>query len=125
MGRPTAATARKRQAEALRNPRVRAIDAKGWRFQRIAKFQRAVRFAAAAKATRTALGVSQAEVAREYRVTTTAVAHWESGAYHGWNPEALADLDAVRVAVNQDYARPGDPVAPGDEVALFPPVTGG
>lgn len=39
--------------------------------------------------------------------------------------EALADLDAVRVAVNQDYARPGDPVGPGDEVAFFPPVTGG
>lgn len=39
--------------------------------------------------------------------------------------EALADSDVVRVAVNQDYARPGDPVAPGDEVALFPPVTGG
>ncbi len=39
--------------------------------------------------------------------------------------EALADLDAVRVAVNQEYARPDDPVGPGDEVALFPPVTGG
>ena len=39
--------------------------------------------------------------------------------------EALADLDAIRVAVNQDYARPDDPVGPGDEVALFPPVTGG
>jgi molybdopterin synthase sulfur carrier subunit len=39
--------------------------------------------------------------------------------------DALSDLGAVRVAVNQDYARPGDRVAPGDEVALFPPVTGG
>jgi len=38
---------------------------------------------------------------------------------------ALADLSALRVAVNQEYARPGDPVGPGDEVALFPPVTGG
>ena len=38
---------------------------------------------------------------------------------------ALADLAMVRVAVNQDYARPEDPVAAGDEVALFPPVTGG
>lgn len=38
---------------------------------------------------------------------------------------ALADLSVVRVAVNQDYARDGDPVANGDEVALFPPVTGG
>ncbi len=39
--------------------------------------------------------------------------------------EALADLSVVRVAVNQDYARSGDPVGDGDEVALFPPVTGG
>ena len=38
---------------------------------------------------------------------------------------ALAEPAAVRVAVNQDYARPDQPVAPGDEVALFPPVTGG
>ena len=39
--------------------------------------------------------------------------------------QALADPQLVRVAVNQDYARPADPVGPNDEVALFPPVTGG
>lgn len=39
--------------------------------------------------------------------------------------EALADLRLIRVAVNQDYARPEHPLASGDEVALFPPVTGG
>jgi molybdopterin synthase sulfur carrier subunit len=38
---------------------------------------------------------------------------------------ALADLSVVRVAVNQDYAREADPVSDDDEVALFPPVTGG
>ena len=38
---------------------------------------------------------------------------------------ALANGLAVRVAVNQEFARPGDPVGPDDEVALFPPVTGG
>lgn len=38
---------------------------------------------------------------------------------------ALSDPKAVRVAVNQEYARPADPVKDGDEVALFPPVTGG
>ncbi|HEX7005637.1 MAG TPA: molybdopterin converting factor subunit 1 [Alphaproteobacteria bacterium] len=38
---------------------------------------------------------------------------------------ALADLSVVRVAVNQEFARPTDPVRPGDEVALFPPMTGG
>lgn len=38
---------------------------------------------------------------------------------------ALANRDLVRVAVNQDYARLDDPVSQGDEVAIFPPVTGG
>lgn len=39
--------------------------------------------------------------------------------------EALAAGRALRVAVNQDMAAPGTPVADGDEVAFFPPVTGG
>ncbi|MEQ8355171.1 MAG: molybdopterin converting factor subunit 1 [Kiloniellaceae bacterium] len=39
--------------------------------------------------------------------------------------DALADRAAIRVAVNQTYAKPGDPIGPNDEVALFPPVTGG
>ena len=39
--------------------------------------------------------------------------------------DALAAPGVVRAAVNQDYAQPGDPVRPGDEVAFFPPVTGG
>ena len=39
--------------------------------------------------------------------------------------QALERPGAVRVAVNQVHARPGDPVRDTDEVALFPPVTGG
>ena len=39
--------------------------------------------------------------------------------------EALADLRVVRVAVNEEYANPEDAVGPDDEIALFPPVTGG
>ncbi len=38
---------------------------------------------------------------------------------------ALADRRAVRVAVNQVHASLRTSVAPNDEVALFPPVTGG
>ncbi len=38
---------------------------------------------------------------------------------------ALADPAVVRIAVNQEYATLEDPVGPDDEVALFPPVTGG
>ena len=29
------------------------------------------------------------------------------------------------IAVNQEYARPDTPLQEGDEVAFFPPVTGG
>jgi molybdopterin synthase sulfur carrier subunit len=39
--------------------------------------------------------------------------------------EAMAAPGVIRAAVNQDYAQPEDPVRPGDEVAFFPPVTGG
>lgn len=39
--------------------------------------------------------------------------------------EALAPHKAVRVAVNQEMAKPDTPVREGDEVAFFPPVTGG
>ena len=38
---------------------------------------------------------------------------------------ALAQGKALRVAVNQEVAQPTTPVKPGDEVAFFPPVTGG
>lgn len=38
---------------------------------------------------------------------------------------AFQDRTAIRAAVNQDFAEPGTSVAPGDEVAFFPPVTGG
>ena len=39
--------------------------------------------------------------------------------------DALADGRIVRVAVNQEYVGWNHPLKPGDEVALFPPVTGG
>ena len=39
--------------------------------------------------------------------------------------DALRDLSVVRVAVNQDYVGREHPLEDGDEVAIFPPVTGG
>jgi molybdopterin synthase sulfur carrier subunit len=38
---------------------------------------------------------------------------------------AFATPGVVRCAVNQDFATADTPVAPGDEIAFFPPVTGG
>jgi molybdopterin synthase sulfur carrier subunit len=39
--------------------------------------------------------------------------------------EALKNPGLVRVAVNQEFARPDRRIAAGDEIAIFPPVTGG
>jgi len=39
--------------------------------------------------------------------------------------EAFAPGRQWRVAVNQQMASPATPVRPGDEIAFFPPVTGG
>ena len=38
---------------------------------------------------------------------------------------AFTNRRTVRCAVNQEFADPGARVGPGDEVAFFPPVTGG
>ena len=74
---------------------------------------------------RQAVGVGAEEVAPPAEVATV-------GQLIAWlklrsprHAEAFADLAGVRCAVNQDYARPEDPVRPDDEVAFFPPVTGG
>jgi sulfur-carrier protein len=39
--------------------------------------------------------------------------------------QALARRDVVRVAVNQAYVKLDHAIADGDEIAIFPPVTGG
>ncbi|MBP6818922.1 MAG: molybdopterin converting factor subunit 1 [Ferrovibrio sp.] len=71
------------------------------------------------------IGLAEESLALPASITTV-------GALLDWlrqrGPEyqrALTDPAMVRVAVNQDYARSDDAVKPGDEVALFPPVTGG
>jgi len=43
----------------------------------------------------------------------------------GGYAEALQNLTVVRVAVNRDYVGLDHPLREGDEVAIFPPVTGG
>ncbi|MGE5154392.1 MAG: molybdopterin converting factor subunit 1 [Bdellovibrio bacteriovorus] len=39
--------------------------------------------------------------------------------------QSLGGEEPILIAVNQELARPESPIRDGDEVALFPPVTGG
>lgn len=74
---------------------------------------------------RTKTGVAEEDVDPPDSVTDVAsLIEWLKGRSDG-HAAALGDPRAVRVAVNQEYARAGAAVAAGDEVALFPPVTGG
>lgn len=74
---------------------------------------------------KTKTGIAEEEVQPPAEVTTVAaLLTWLRT--RGPNFEAaLADPDALRIAVNQEYADDHHPVGPNDEVALFPPVTGG
>jgi molybdopterin synthase sulfur carrier subunit len=56
--------------------------------------------------------------------TVAALIHTLRGRSAGFDA-AFAIPRLVRVAVNQVFATPDAPIAPGDEVAFFPPVTGG
>ena len=38
---------------------------------------------------------------------------------------AFATSASIRCAINQDFATPETTIADGDEIAFFPPVTGG
>jgi sulfur-carrier protein len=44
---------------------------------------------------------------------------------NGGYKEAFSDISSVRVAVNQEHVSLEHPVKKGDEIAFFPPVTGG
>lgn len=56
--------------------------------------------------------------------TVGALIGWLRGRSDG-HAAAFALAATVRCAVNQDFATPEAAVRPGDEVAFFPPVTGG
>ena len=74
---------------------------------------------------KTKIGTAEEELTPPPEVATVAALLDWLAARGGGHAEALADRKALGVAVNQEYARPEDPVGPDDEVALFPPVTGG
>jgi len=56
--------------------------------------------------------------------TISALADWLCTRGDNYS-RALANRGAIRVARNQTFVGWDEPVEPGDEVAFFPPVTGG
>lgn len=71
------------------------------------------------------IGVGQETVSPPDGVATVAaLVDWLRSRGPGY-AEAFRDTRAIRCAVNQEYVEPGHPLLPGDEVAFFPPVTGG
>jgi sulfur-carrier protein len=74
---------------------------------------------------RESLGTGSEQVERAAAVNDVAgLVDWLRGRGGAWSEE-LAPGKTVRVAVNKEVAGPTTPVHDGDEVALFPPVTGG
>ena len=74
---------------------------------------------------RARIGQAEEELALPAEVRDVAgLLLWLRGRGGGY-AEALRDLSVIRVAVNQDYVGRDHPIREGDEVALFPPVTGG
>jgi molybdopterin synthase sulfur carrier subunit len=71
------------------------------------------------------LGTSGEDIDLPSAVTTVAGLRTHLVARGGTWQSALAEGKLLRVAVNQDMVKPAAAIRAGDEVAFFPPVTGG
>ena len=74
---------------------------------------------------RESLGISRELVALEGGNATVSGLVEQLRNRDGRWSEAFAPGKSWRVAVNQDMADLATPLKPGDEIAFFPPVTGG
>jgi molybdopterin synthase sulfur carrier subunit len=71
------------------------------------------------------LGTSSEEIELPAGVTTVAGLRAHLRGRGGAYELALAEKKLLRSAINQDMAAPTAKLKAGDEVAFFPPVTGG
>jgi sulfur-carrier protein len=76
-------------------------------------------------ALREQLGTSGEDIELPSGVATVAALRAHLVSRGGTWQSALAEAKLVRAAVNQDMAKPSAAIKAGDEVAFFPPVTGG
>jgi molybdopterin synthase sulfur carrier subunit len=70
-------------------------------------------------------GSSQEEIALPDGVRTVAALLDHLSSRSNGHAAAFRNRRTVRAAVNQEFAELSSPIEPGDEVAFFPPVTGG
>ncbi len=74
---------------------------------------------------KTRIGIAEEEVQPPAEVRTVGdLMTWLAARGPGY-AAAFAEPDRLRAAVNQDFAQLEALVSQGDEVAFFPPVTGG
>ncbi len=71
------------------------------------------------------VGAAGEEIALPAEVRNVGALMRHLGSLSPRHAEAFANPTAIRAAVNQDFATAEDAVADRDEVAFFPPVTGG
>ena len=76
-------------------------------------------------ALREQLGVASEEVDLPGETSTVAALRAQLAGRGGAWQSALAEKKLLRFAVNQDMAALAAAIQAGDEVAFFPPVTGG
>ncbi len=70
-------------------------------------------------------GIGSEQLDPPASVTTVAgLVDWLKGRGDGY-VQAFADPGIIRAAVNQQHVKFDHPISAGDEVAFFPPVTGG
>ncbi len=74
---------------------------------------------------REALGTAREELALPESVIDVATLREALVSRGGAWAQELSQVKRIRTAVNQDMAAGDTPVNDGDEVAFFPPVTGG
>jgi molybdopterin synthase sulfur carrier subunit len=70
-------------------------------------------------------GTAEEELALPPEIATVAELKAWLGARHPRFAEACAATGVVKCAVNQEFAQDDTAVRDGDEIAFFPPVTGG
>jgi molybdopterin synthase sulfur carrier subunit len=71
------------------------------------------------------VGVGQEQVTPPPEIATVGALTAWLAARSPAHARAFAAGATIRAAVNQDFADPATALRPGDEVAFFPPVTGG